>query len=179
MKKFPHYIYLILFICFASINAQSQDQSKVKELEKKVHTAKKSNDQLSLYQTYMDLGSIFSAQKRYSDAADYYDKAAKVADDINNNAYQADALIKLSIANGQADHHKKAIPALEKALSLSIITKDESKQLVCYSLLADYYGRLKNDATLPIDSAKTTEAPPWRSPIGCLVRWSTGILATR
>ena len=146
MKKFPCYIYLILFLCCIFTNAQSQDQSKVKELEKKAHAAKKSNDQLSLYQTYHDLGSIFSAQKRYSDAADYFERAAKSADEINNNAYQADALIKFAIANGQIEHYKKSITALEKALSLTIITKDESKQLICYSLLADYYGRLKNDA---------------------------------
>lgn len=141
-KTIVIYLSLLLFSSLQII--QAQHQVKIKELEKKVHDAKKSADKHILYQSYYSLALIYYEQRNYDKAGQYFVKAAKNAELVKNNPLAIDAYIKAGSAYANIEEYKESILPLEKALSLATIQKDESSQLLCYSLLAQYYSQLDN-----------------------------------
>ncbi len=90
------------------------------------------------------LGQIYSDQKNYSKASDFFDDAAEAAHSANKKLFEAEALISLSLAEESATKYKRTISPMEKALALAVELKNEKLQLDCYIKLAEMQAKLGN-----------------------------------
>jgi serine phosphatase RsbU (regulator of sigma subunit) len=97
----------------------------------------------SLLATHL-LGTVLYNANDFADAADQFSNAAELAKKINSHALAGESLILKAKSLRQTKKYKRAIEALEEALSVSIENKFTSTQLTIYDMLSEYYALLKN-----------------------------------
>ncbi len=131
----------------ANLYTDVKEYSKaIVNLEKNLQSNKRLGNNNAVYLAYQGIGIISVEQKKLNDALVAFEKGVKVARQLNNKLFEAEALVNTGKTNALSGHFKKSIEPIETALLLSVDLKNESLQLSCYSLLAEYYNKLGNSS---------------------------------
>jgi serine phosphatase RsbU (regulator of sigma subunit) len=103
-------------------------------------------DNNNLYLANQGLGLAYFNQKNYTKASASFEKSIAAAKLGNNKAYEASGYFNMAEAEKSARRYKRAIPPLEKVLSLALESGNESLQMDCYMRLSLCYELLGNSA---------------------------------
>lgn len=130
--------------------AQEQPDLSLSSLSDAISYGKKAGDDMLTYLAYQLTGSILAESKDYNKALNNYQRALKLAQQMNKSEFIMEGLIDVAVSYALTGKHKRSIAPLDEALSIAIRQKDVLTQQRCYELLAEYHKMLGNNA-------KTTE----------------------
>ena len=105
---------------------------------------KKANDKSLMYLANQQLAMNFASKSDFSRALENFQKAQKLAEELNRTDFIMESLIQVAVSQSQLKRYKKSIEALDRALSLSLQQGDKLTQQKCYELLSEYHGKSGN-----------------------------------
>ncbi|UII27366.1 SpoIIE family protein phosphatase [Fulvivirga maritima] len=126
---------------------------------------KKSGDDLLEYLAYQLEGNIYLDQNNASKAQTSFKRSLKAAQSVGQADYEMEALINSGISFMAQGKERRAVSALEEALSLAIVEKDLQTRMRCYALLVETYDswgkadKVKEYETL-LNGLKNSNAEP-------------------
>jgi serine phosphatase RsbU (regulator of sigma subunit) len=119
-------------------------EQALKYLDQCVGYCRKAGDQQLLLSAYQDMGTIYAGTLNHSKALSPYQRALKLAKELNKATAINDNLLQLALSYQQLGKPKKAIEQLDELLSLALRQNDLPLQERCYSLLIQNWQQLDN-----------------------------------
>jgi serine phosphatase RsbU (regulator of sigma subunit) len=127
-------------------STEKQAEKATTYLTQCITYSKKAGDSMLMYLAYQQMGLLSTEAQRYTDALDNFQKALKLARELQKTEFVREGLMRVAVSYAQSGRPKKSIEPLEEALSLALQQHDVASQQKCYELLAEYYNKMGNVA---------------------------------
>lgn len=100
-------------------------------------------EQLEMAHVYLQIGNLFFRQVKLDEAEEYYNKAKKIFDALNNKSGLAEYKESMAAISGKRGLHKKAIEELMSSVNIKLADGDSISPAMTYLNIGSSYVELK------------------------------------